>query len=373
MQVLKEKKYFENLDALRAIAALSVVCYHCVHWLRFPTGKSWEIFKNIFCFNEQAGPLSVRFFFVLSGFLITYLMFDERINTGKFNIRNFYLRRILRIFPIYYILLIIGFVIYPTLLFLREVPYTEVSNPFRYIFFISNFDAMYFNFPKNGLLGVQWSVSVEEQFYLLAPLLFLAASPKYFPLLQICLIIFSWVFYILHINESSAIQQYHTISVLNYLSVGSLMAWVSFYHLDRVKIYFKKIPKTFHLIIYFTFLLLVFYLPEMKNFSPAIISISQKILFTLFSVFIILEQNFSSNSFFKAEKFRLLTHLGKISYGIYIYHMVAIYLVIWIFDLSPDSVLIQILSTILLTIIFSELSFRFIEKRISKLKSKLLQ
>ena len=103
----KKILYFPGLHGLRCIAALMVIVTHI------------ELFKaryglpNIYHFNKDFGVYGVDFFFVLSGFLITYLLFKEDDKFGFINLKFFYLRRIFRIWPLYYLLIIIVFLLVP--------------------------------------------------------------------------------------------------------------------------------------------------------------------------------------------------------------------------------------------------------------------
>ncbi len=368
--MLRQKTYFENLDSLRAIAALCVVLYHFTLWLHFPDGIFYDRVQKIISFNHYGGPLSVRFFFVLSGFLITYLMFDEQKLNGKFSIKNFYIRRVLRIFPIYYISLIIGFIIYPVLLNSRGISFHEVSNPVFFSLFLANFDVMYHNAPVNGLLGLQWSVAVEEQFYLLSPALFLLAYKKYFPQMQLLFIAVSYLFYLQHWNDGTSVPHYHTLSVLSYLSFGSLLAWVCSAHFDIISKTLNLISKISIFIIYSLCIIFIFFFDDIHAAIPFINAIVMKIITTLFFGFVILEQNYSTHSVFKMGRIKILSWLGKISYGIYIYHMTAIYMVIYFFKLNEHTIWFQMITALILTIAISTISVRYIEKYFQRLKKK---
>lgn len=157
----QEKFYFVNLDALRFIAAMSVVVFH---YLTFLQGKEllpkWiETIDFIF----KRGHLGVHFFFVLSGFLIFFLYLQEIQRSGKFHPWNFLVRRTLRIWPLFYFVVGISFLM---VYFFPIYGPTEHQSIY-FIVFLSNFNEL-----KNGLtdaytlLTVPWSVSIEEQFYL---------------------------------------------------------------------------------------------------------------------------------------------------------------------------------------------------------------
>ncbi|UCH58728.1 MAG: acyltransferase, partial [Anaerolineales bacterium] len=160
-----QKDYMPQLDALRFFAVLGVIVAHNWHPKRLP----W-LFGDL----DWAG-LGVRLFFVLSGFLITRILLacrDSQEQTSQpafFYIRQFYARRFLRIFPIYYLVLIIVFVsnIPPA----REVWIWLVT-------YTTNVYITVFN-TWVGRLGHFWTLAVEEQFYLVWPWLVLFAPKKW--------------------------------------------------------------------------------------------------------------------------------------------------------------------------------------------------
>jgi peptidoglycan/LPS O-acetylase OafA/YrhL len=149
----RKSAYFPSLNGIRAICALLVIKEHA----------KWAIHGAPQMF--EWGFLGVDMFFVISGFLIVTLLLRERERTGRISLRQFYIRRTLRIFPIYY--LIIG------ILFLLAV--TTYSHSTK------TWDLYKWSFPvfllymqdlipiSLGVLFHTWSLSMEEQFYLLWP------------------------------------------------------------------------------------------------------------------------------------------------------------------------------------------------------------
>ena len=161
-------KYFKGLDALRFFAAFLVMLMH----MRSNQGRmglemlpEWPVFFK--------GLVAVSFFFVLSGFLITYLLLGEQSDTGTVSIKRFYMKRIFRIWPLYFIVIAIGAAFYwyiaPRLGIDFEVNYKKSTALFLYIFFGANL--MNSLYHVGGILHITWSIAVEEQFYLFwAPL-----------------------------------------------------------------------------------------------------------------------------------------------------------------------------------------------------------
>jgi peptidoglycan/LPS O-acetylase OafA/YrhL len=182
---LKEKSvYFKNLDGLRFFAAFAVIIGHCQSLLYVEKGK-------IDPYSPYASKLAnfgVDFFFVLSGFLITYLTITEINKTGKIDIKKFYLRRVLRIFPLYFGFGIVAIVFgkffvnwvgYYTNDYqyaLQPYSFKDLATNLGFLFTFSiNIQAMigWHGGVSSMLVGHFWSLAVEEQFYLLwAPVLF---------------------------------------------------------------------------------------------------------------------------------------------------------------------------------------------------------
>ena len=157
--------FFPNLDGLRFFAFFAVFLAHSFYSeneavLSSPIHqqiKQWNIF----------GIYGVNFFFVLSGFLITYLLMAEEDRFKKIHIPAFYMRRVLRIWPLYYAIVFVGFVLFPIgKQLIGESPELQ-GNIWHYIFFINNYGEP----PGTAILGVLWSIAIEEQFYLFWPLL----------------------------------------------------------------------------------------------------------------------------------------------------------------------------------------------------------
>jgi peptidoglycan/LPS O-acetylase OafA/YrhL len=360
--------YFKNLDGLRAIAAFSVILFHCGWWFSYPDRTLYRGLKFLLVFGGEGGHLGVKFFFVLSGFLITYLMFSEQAKRGRLNVLYFYVRRMLRIWPLYYMTLLVGFLIYPWLMHLAGKDFHETASGFLYSIFAANFDNIYNGYPKSGILGVQWSVAVEEQFYLLWPLLFFAFNrKKFFPFLLLIIIIFSELFYFN--AETFEEKNFHLFSCFRFLAFGGLLAWLCFRKPENVRNFFSRINKLLTFFIYTVCILLLFLQRHLLISFPGYEYINH-FLPILFFGFVIVEQNYSANSFFKIGSFRILNWLGKISYGLYLTHMIAIYIVMSVFPYDGSYVLLKILSAVLITVLISHVSYYYIESFFLSLKNK---
>ena len=148
-----------QLDAVRGVAILVVMMHNTS--MKYPILHSERLFS--------AGWMGVDLFFVLSGFLITGILLDTKGSEGYF--KNFYVRRILRIWPLYFSLIFFMFV---AVRFLNRSQYRgviETSSPWwAYLLFLQNFVGP-ISTGAAGPLGVTWSLAIEEQFYLIWPLM----------------------------------------------------------------------------------------------------------------------------------------------------------------------------------------------------------
>src|SRR5829696_2370093 len=155
--------YLPGLNALRAIAALAVVITHITFELgTFNLDPSiFGTFKNGLPRGLDLAGFGVSIFFAISGFLITFLLQNEK-EVQPINIKNFYLRRILRIWPLYYLYLVIA------VLTITILGYDlEIRSLLLYVFFAANIPYI-LNIPLK-FLSHYWSIGVEEQFYLFWP------------------------------------------------------------------------------------------------------------------------------------------------------------------------------------------------------------
>ncbi|MEQ9695374.1 acyltransferase [Shimia sp. SDUM112013] len=150
--------YFQNLNGLRFICIAMVLWHHA----QPVQSETWPILDR--------GFLGVDFFFVLSGFLITTLLLRERDRTGRFSLRHFYIRRALRILPVYFFVVTLVAAYFIGIKgetrYFTQLPY--------YYLFLSNF--LTDHIPT---LSITWSLSVEEQYYLLWPLALLLLPSRW--------------------------------------------------------------------------------------------------------------------------------------------------------------------------------------------------
>lgn len=353
---MKKPIYFKQLDALRFVAFFLVFWHHGFQ----------SVFVNLFT-NPVAerirfaltttGGMGVHVFFVISGFLITFLMIREKESTGRVNVPFFYVRRILRIWPLYYFVMIIGIWVLPL-----------VSNTFHFrgsiplnLTFLNNFDHTP-NISTN--VGVGWSVAIEEQFYLFWPLIFvLAASYRRLLLASLALYLISVTYVVIYKYDAYEAS----LGNLLYLMTGCMGAI-----LYSQKQTFANLFKSRN-ILWVSVVLAVLLLILKEVFAP----LYYPALFLLpacYLYWIIYAVDQGSDD---GPVSNLFAYLGKYTYGMYLFHPILITGTKIGFDkLSLNYTQNKWLAAatgvvaLLLTIVVAILSYELVEKRILTLKEK---
>jgi peptidoglycan/LPS O-acetylase OafA/YrhL len=318
--------WFPGLNALRFMAAATVVIMHIHNNMgisRLPQLPAWPIlFKGLY---------AVSFFFVLSGFLITWLLLKEQEQSHSIGIRKFYLRRVFRIWPLYFIVIGIGMAFYwrlaPALHLGFESGYPHGLALLLYAFFLANL--MNSLFHVGGILHITWSIAVEEQFYL-----FWAPMVKKFhsrlPLLVVTVSLVS-----LAVNIGNTLSLFHLSKGMrdfvgtlqfHYMGAGAGCAWLLYKRRDwllSLPVFRIRLAQWGCLLVLGSF----FFMYNRTVWGECIVPLP---LAGLFGWLIL---NISSNPkrIFSLDN-KPLNYLGQISYGIYMYHMPVVYAVAFCFQ-----------------------------------------
>ena len=348
-------KYRPEIDGLRAIAVISVIIYHL--------NENWL----------SGGFLGVDIFFVISGFLITGIIITE-IQQNSFSFKQFYTRRIKRIYPAFItVMALVSFIasaifIYNDFNKLRKTIELAIA-------FLSNFylglTQGYFDLSANENPALHiWSLAVEEQYYLIFPLILILAYKK-FRKIKVLFIITLILFFILlstsFIPASFYKEVLHQPNIY-YLSnlrfpellIGSLLA---IYHNFSNK---AKLSKQVSNILAILSTLLLFSCLFLMNNDIAFIPGVTLILPCIFTALII-HTTYQNNVIKLCLSNKVIVFIGKISYSLYLYHWIFIALAYYITgekQINNQSITI----VTVLTIIFSVLSYYLIEQPIRKSK-----
>ncbi len=341
--------YRPDIDGLRAIAVISVIFYHA--------DNSINNFKIL-----SGGFIGVDIFFVISGFLITSIILKELNTTGSFSFKNFYIRRIKRIIPV---LLLVFVTTFPFIwLFFIPTSFIDFSKSLlSSLFFVSNhhfylsgelYDA------ENSLLKPlmhTWSLSIEEQYYIIFPLI-LTIVFKFFKnkLLKIFLILFSIslisMIYIFQKNESLAFFSFFT--RFWELLLGSIVAILHTYK--------KNLQKNNHNFYSILGLLMIAYSIFFYNDSTKSPYIPT--LLPVLGTSLIIYFNNENGFVYKILSLKYLVFLGLISYSLYLWHY-PVFAIGRTTEFFGDGVSKKLF---LITFVLSLISYYFVEKPIKTKK-----
>jgi peptidoglycan/LPS O-acetylase OafA/YrhL len=362
--------HFTGLNSLRFLAAFFVVLGH-IPLNQASVGlphPSW----GTFFFR---GAFAVCFFFALSGFLITYLLLDERSRTGAINVRKFYLRRVCRIWPLYFAVIGLGLFVYNALLPLLRVPYVVnyrlTTALLFYVALLPNLMNSLYN--VGGILNPTWSIGVEEQFYLLwAPAVRWIGGRL--PWVCCSVLLASLTCFCLSHYQVFGLREWkHFVEQLkfHYMAAGALCAW----WLKEHPAAFLRLPifrsRTAQVLL--CAVLLDFYLTSFIHWNW----IGEELLQLVLYCWLIVNVAANPVSILPIGG-RFLDYLGTISYGIYMLHMPVVYATSEWFHLTswwrgrglPIYCVIFYSVAFGLTLLVAHLSYRYFERPFLRLKDR---
>lgn len=348
-----QRSYFPGLDALRGIAILLVVFHHF--------------------FDFSIGWIGVDLFFVLSGFLITSILLRTKSDAHYF--RNFYIKRVLRIFPIYFLLLILFYSFCS--LFTTKTPgstyYYYVDSWYWFFTFTQNFLIITKGHPPEPYLAHLWSLALEEQFYFFWPLIIflvrnictLKTLITIVFLLALFIRLFLFFFPFGHEN-----YYFNLLTRADSLAAGSFLA-VYYYNRQSMSKLFLYLA----LFLFLTFLCVTFLITESFTYNTFLF---RTIGYSISAVFFmaVCYQVIKSNTIL--DKLEVLKYIGRISYGIYIYHIPVLLIGGYIFEkLGLTNYIIGTppinrVFFLFITITVSVASYRWIELPILRWKNKVI-
>jgi len=366
--VTTPKKYFINLDATRFIGFLHVFSAHCF----FTTNSNIEsncIFQ-FFQYNIRAGYLGLDYFFVLSSFLLTWIILEEKQHTGKFKAMFFLIRRALRLWPSYLLIVLGTYLIYFLLngssLIGSQLPPIEV-----FLLFHANYYIIFNGQDFLYLLVFLWVISVEEQFYV-----FWAFAMKYlfryfFALIAV-FVLASVIFRFYYFDQDLNLW-FNTLSLLGNFGIGALAAYLAF-NFSKFREKMEGIQRWKIIAVYLCFVPIIYYYYQWADSRLGITF--EKLIFSFLFAFIILEQSFAKKPLVALGSVSWINYLGRISLGLYCYHGVVITIyrrfaeqMQWeqtnfqVLILNPFLIL-------MLTIGMAILSYELLEKHIHRLRRK---
>lgn len=363
---IKKKIFFPNLNGVRFVAAMMVLVHHVEQIKTFAGHPS---VYNTNKFINNIGGLGVTLFFVLSGFLITYLLLEEKNDFKTINIKEFYTRRILRIWPLYYMIIFLAFYVIPTFfsaimisdfgVLLQDDYYKKLI---MYIFFIPNI--AYVIMPPVLFASQAWSIGVEEQFYAIWPIFIkYLKNPLYVMIfIVIIYIVINISLSILVINTDKKILKYiiyenfFFMTRIDCMAVGGIFAYLALHQSIFSSIIQNKFLQLF---VYLTTVILM----NTENIFRGLGHLPYAILFGI----IIFNLALNKDTILSLNH-SIFEYGGKISYGIYMFHPIGV--VLTFFAYQAFNIHLNIVASnfvfygasIVLTLLFASLSYNYYEK-----------
>ncbi|WP_188149410.1 acyltransferase family protein [Teredinibacter waterburyi] len=350
-------KHILSLNGVRCLCILGVLWHHAADFKNLP---------NI----TLLGYLGVDMFFVLSGYLIVTLVLREKSRTGEFSLRNFYIRRTLRIFPVYYGTLLAVSALY--FIFKPADESTQVlaeTLPY-YLTFTANWALIH-----AANMGIYWSLATEEQFYLVWPFLEKFFSLKFlYTVLVVAIGVNQLINFGLLDGYLNAWWGEGATEKLNILDTTftPICFGVALAHALHRKSSFDFLYAWLgswraSLIVLLTLVLVLQF--ATGDISGAVRLLIQALMTVWLGCIVMNSKHFLSS----VLQWRIVDRIGAISYGAYIYHLLVFHFVREVLAKLGWSVfgLEMFLFGTLATLIVSELSFRFYESPFLSLKSKL--
>lgn len=346
---LNQKK-IPSLDGLRAVAVLLVIFHH----LGVPYAP------------RGRGVLT---FFVLSGFLITWLLLKESERNGTISVRDFYVRRVLRIFPAFYVFWVLHLVV--SLLSSRgSIPRYAILDYVSSFFYLSNYWHAVSGSGQHYISHV-WALAIEEQFYLLWPLLFAAFQKDLRKLTRLLIAIIAFVdvyrivlFFGLHVSD--AWLNFAFDCRVDHLLVGCLLAVLlkrgvlaRFWIVLTSRLWISIIP--FGLIIASIALNFRFHL----RYTFAVGFIIDPLLTALFLVQVIAWGN---TRLWGWLNWSITRYCGRVSYSMFLYHVFGNQVVKHF--LGRTSMLLEIPAAVTLAVLAGTVSYYLVEIRFLRLKAR---
>jgi peptidoglycan/LPS O-acetylase OafA/YrhL len=351
---LMTDKRITPIDGLRGIAILMVLVGHL---FIDPFSKQIQCFSPLLLNISKCYPWGVLLFFVVSGFLIGGILL--RNTPSKAFVKAFYIRRIIRIWPLYYFLII--FVVGGLYCVNKQLP--SMITPFwSYMVFLQNWwsNTQYYHLIE---AGVTWTLAIEEQFYLLAPLLLIGATNNKVKIIAaislviaFILRIFSHVGVIIPIHNHLFNLSWHNPSFLTYVDVILLGVVGAAIYKSKAFPYFKR-----YTFLVFPILGLLIYLAAITPTNIWMTSCLPDIVGVLFMGLILLIT--ASDTFInRALCNRVLVCLGQRCYFLYLFHIVVMINIQQTFmDIGWNNMFYANSLSLLLTIAAALLSWKLIE------------
>lgn len=342
-------KRIPALDGMRAISILLVLGAHLKHSDLFSS-----LLPDYIYFD---GALGVGVFFTISGFLITSLMLKEESNKGKINLKNFYIRRFIRLMPIYYMFLIALVVIdYFTIV---NITWCQYLSSLTYT---KNF------FCSSWIDGHLWSLAVEEQFYLVWPLIFYFVPKKYRIKIAVVLVIIAPIFRVyFYLTKQGSLLAFSFFSHMDCLMIGCLIAYIYFRE-HKIIGFLNKLPQGLVRLVAIALIFFSSLTQYLLLFGFFTVPFNKTVQSIAIGILIVSYSLQPKGWSYKFLNLKFVTYIGILSYSIYLWQQPL--LVPSGFYGKENPMITVFPYSIFVIIIISVFSYEIVEKYFLKLKKR---
>ncbi len=341
-------RHIPSLDGFRAIAVLLVIGSHLI------IKSSHSSTVNPFSESLLLGGVGVRIFFVISGFLITYLLLLEKSSTGRINLTAFYARRILRIFPAFYFyLLVLSLLNWSLNLQIPDLQFLSAA------LYLHNFQF----WGSNWFISHSWSLAVEEQFYLLWPFIFIRINKLKRVSIWLIVLAGGSLMRALHYKYTDEADYFLAPFLMHadFLFSGCFMAYAVFYDGDKLlKFIHRAKPVFVYLAISCIWVFSIFeFHPRYDKFFILTSGASINICICFLLLYFIFNE---TSAGFRMLNSSLLAFIGRLSYSLYLWQQVFLSNSgLWFSDFPQN---------IFLTFLVAFASYNIVEKPFLNLKER---
>ena len=362
----KQSFYHPELDVLRFVAFLGVFMHHALprdarvyinHGLS-PAATEWLLTA------KEAGAFGLDLFFALSAYLITELLLREHASRGSFSVSAFYIRRALRIWPLYFTFLAFTIFVVPSFFPAERFGLIYIVS---FVFFLGNWACATNGIPFS-VAGPLWSISVEEQFYIGWPLLLRFFGINRIKQLAVGMLVLALLTRILlaAYNVKHPGVWCNTLARLDPIALGAILAFTLRGRAPQINGLLRAVLCAVALA---TFWLVARYLGQDGTTSVATFALTG-----LASVVLLVAVLQTDAPLLRVPLFSWLVYLGRISYGLYVFHLLGLVLMMNLLSVPvlgiPLSFTLRVLLSFLLTVALAAVSYSWLEKPFLKMKER---
>jgi peptidoglycan/LPS O-acetylase OafA/YrhL len=367
--MIPKKTEFNTIDALRFFAFLKIYLLH------LPVDRDFPIFSTL----KKGGGIGVVFFFVLSGFLITYILTFDKQNKGAISLPHFYARRILRIWPLFFLFLLIAYLLPHPLRDLLGFDYGGYTPDWRWSFaFLENYQIIRHHIgPSIGPLLLTWSLCIEEHFYIVWAIAVAIMPVRRIPWVMGAFIVTAICARVacMHYLPQYDISTNELVTSMDYFACGGLVGYLYATNKDAFDKRILSIPLIVRGLYLAFAVVFVFFQGQMLQWLHVPAALNPFIHSVIFAGVIAVV--IPPGSEISIGPRNVLSYLGRISYGLYLFHIMVILATLKFFERhhiridSWGTLCLNIAITFSVSVLIASFFYHFFEKPFIRLKKYL--